>query len=339
MELGTRGGLILLGLVSVLIGLPTALAMEDTRTISSGSYHGYDVTGESDSDRYLQIYFETQGRKLADLYIMNHTEYDKYLNGYDFDPLKSYERTDGVNTSWAQRIKKEEHYIVVDNKDNSRANDARPSGDLTYTLRYTIEDYKAGNDDMKWFGVFMISLFCILPIIIVVLFLYNSGRFLTNRRKTKQGEEPFPDQRTTEQASTGREPEPQPSAYRPRSYEEPSTTRAPPITAGGSSSYRAPPETRPEPMVTKTLRCGSCQAPVKADWKVCPRCETPVTPPQRRPTSCPDCGKPVEGDWKVCPACTAPLPDFGSRPTHCPGCQEPVEPDWKACPRCMHSLD
>lgn len=49
------------------------------------------------------------------------------------------------------------------------------------------------------------------------------------------------------------------------------------------------------------LRCPKCDAMVKEQFVVCPKCGTKLR------ASCPNCATPVEPDWKVCPKCTQPL--------------------------------
>ena len=49
------------------------------------------------------------------------------------------------------------------------------------------------------------------------------------------------------------------------------------------------------------LRCPKCDAPVKEQFVVCPKCGTKLRP------ACPNCAMPVEPDWNVCPKCTQPL--------------------------------
>lgn len=51
------------------------------------------------------------------------------------------------------------------------------------------------------------------------------------------------------------------------------------------------------------LRCPKCDALVKEQFVVCPKCGTKLR------ASCPNCAAPVEPDWKVCPKCTQPLAD------------------------------
>lgn len=51
------------------------------------------------------------------------------------------------------------------------------------------------------------------------------------------------------------------------------------------------------------LRCPQCDAPVKEQFVVCPRCGAKLRP------ACPACAMPVELDWKVCPKCAQPLAD------------------------------
>lgn len=49
------------------------------------------------------------------------------------------------------------------------------------------------------------------------------------------------------------------------------------------------------------LRCPKCDAPVKEQFVICPKCGTKLR------SSCPNCATPIEPDWKVCPKCTQPL--------------------------------
>lgn len=49
------------------------------------------------------------------------------------------------------------------------------------------------------------------------------------------------------------------------------------------------------------LRCPNCDALVKEQFVVCPKCGTKLR------ASCPNCATPVELDWAVCPKCTQPL--------------------------------
>lgn len=51
------------------------------------------------------------------------------------------------------------------------------------------------------------------------------------------------------------------------------------------------------------LRCPNCDAPVKEQFVICPRCGAKLRP------SCPNCAMPVEPDWKLCPKCARPLPE------------------------------
>lgn len=49
----------------------------------------------------------------------------------------------------------------------------------------------------------------------------------------------------------------------------------------------------------------------------------------KRPSVCPVCGEPVKATWKFCPACETPLDSL-----LCPACRQPVKDNWKRCPEC-----
>lgn len=51
------------------------------------------------------------------------------------------------------------------------------------------------------------------------------------------------------------------------------------------------------------LHCPKCDAPVREQFVVCPKCGTKLR------AACSNCAIPVELDWKVCPKCTQPLSD------------------------------
>ena len=52
------------------------------------------------------------------------------------------------------------------------------------------------------------------------------------------------------------------------------------------------------------LRCPQCDAPVREQYVVCPKCGAKLH------AACSNCATPVEPDWKVCPKCTQPLPEI-----------------------------
>ncbi|OGO41623.1 MAG: hypothetical protein A2Z04_00960 [Chloroflexi bacterium RBG_16_57_9] len=48
--------------------------------------------------------------------------------------------------------------------------------------------------------------------------------------------------------------------------------------------------------------CPQCQAPVEADFRVCPACHTQLK------QACPTCARLLRMDWDICPYCAKPLP-------------------------------
>ena len=51
------------------------------------------------------------------------------------------------------------------------------------------------------------------------------------------------------------------------------------------------------------------------------------------PNKCPVCGEPVKANWKICPACETRLQTL-----ICPLCRQPVKENWKRCPECQAFL-
>jgi len=70
---------------------------------------------------------------------------------------------------------------------------------------------------------------------------------------------------------------------------------------GAAGALPPPSATPPPPGETEAPHCRLCRSPVRAEFKVCPYCGTPL----RR--NCPGCGIEVEPAWKVCPQCSADL--------------------------------
>ena len=75
------------------------------------------------------------------------------------------------------------------------------------------------------------------------------------------------------------------------------------------------------PDQTKEKKCPTCGEPIKANWRICPVCETNL-----RDLQCPRCGKPVKENWKRCPECEALLV--------CPVCQARLSGGETRCARC-----
>ncbi|HEY4191000.1 MAG TPA: zinc ribbon domain-containing protein [Candidatus Limnocylindrales bacterium] len=50
------------------------------------------------------------------------------------------------------------------------------------------------------------------------------------------------------------------------------------------------------------LNCPSCEAPIKADWRLCPYCRHELL------VACPKCAQPVDAAWSICPWCVKELP-------------------------------
>ncbi len=73
--------------------------------------------------------------------------------------------------------------------------------------------------------------------------------------------------------------------------------------------------------------CPNCNEPVKAHWKICPVCESPL---EAVKIECPQCGSEVKSSWKVCPEC-------GNR-LICKNCGKRIPRESHKCPVCEQGL-
>ncbi len=369
----------MLGLLGLLQFSPMASAYKDTETLGSGGYKEYDITGLSDSSEYLDFEVEVQGDNEIDIYILNNTEYSKYVNDDYFEPVKLYERTLDRNFTWAQRDPGA-HYLVIDNQDNARRDDAHPSGTLTYMMQYNVEDYKDGDRGLLYMYMFLIACFAIIFIVIVLVLVKGTG-FLVGKIRGRH-DEPDPSTSSvptqvgggqwkgTHASSTSQHPPPPPSpptsttphsGYRPTEPAErrPAERRSEALVperhhdSHPPDSPAGPSVKLPRPVAVSGERVGGVQSD-----------DSPASP-----ELCPDCTNPIKPGWKVCPNCSGtletekpPEPDVCHEcgqtleaewkvcpkctspveepgPTLCPKCENEVEADWKACPICASPLD
>ena len=356
---------------------PFVSSFEDSRTLASGEYHGYDITGYSDSSKYLVFDLDVLGSVDLDIYILNSTEYTNYGRGADFNAIKEYERTLDRNFSWMQR-ESGDHYLVIDNKDNAHSNDARPTGDISYTMGYHTEDYKDGSHSLLWMYVCLAGFLLAVFIVIILVMVKGTGFLVRKVRGRDRGLEPTVSPLPTQVDGGQWRGEPPSSVSGSPAYRH----QPRPPSLGSHSGYRPPDSSgRPPPVpVPDDYRA---QPPFEPSQRPSPKLPRPVgssgvrtidseegenraSSPRSEP--CPGCNNPVKADWKVCPQCSrslvaehAPVPkvcnDCGQTlesewkvcpkcaspvvepgPALCPGCQSEVESDWKACPLCASPL-
>lgn len=348
--------------------LPVASAFEDSRTLSSGDYHGYDITGISDSSKYLDFEVDVQGSIEFDIYILNGTEYSNYANGYDFESFREYEKTLDRNFSWGQDGSGD-HYLVIDNKDNAHRNDARPAGEMSYVMRYHLKDYKDGSSDLLIMYLFLMACFIFVFIIIIVVLVKGTG-FLV-RLVRGRGDQPDPAVHPPPaQVGEGRwggppsSPASQTRPYDPGTQPPASYDPHDPHDHQGHHDHHgndahppsSTPSYRPSPASSSPISKSSVQDRYQdqssqrayvsqgANWPgsaVEPGYEAPKgRTSSASPGLCPGCGDPIKPRWKICPGCSRSLRMEPSPPTKvCHECGQTLGSEWKVCPKCTSPVE
>ncbi len=101
-----------------------------SESIPAGQYYSIEP---DDLETIKEIKYDisvVEGDRV-DIYIMISSEYDRYSRGEDFDPVVQFHNTPGNEGSYMVDDIDETYYVVIDNLDNAKGNDAVPSGDVT----------------------------------------------------------------------------------------------------------------------------------------------------------------------------------------------------------------
>ncbi len=122
----------------------------------------------------------------------------------------------------------------------------------------------------------------------------------------------------------------------PGGYPPPAGGQAPPqmgaaaagAAAGAAVGAGAAPQAR-----AGQAPCTKCGQPVPTNFKFCPSCGTPVSPPQPE-VVCAKCGAKAAAGSKFCPSCGAPM----LQDQTCPKCGVKVPAGSKFCPSCGQQI-
>ncbi len=348
-----------------LLLFPFASAYENSGTLREGQLFRRDVSGESDSSKYLEIRINFTYGKLGDVYILTHDEYDNLSAGRDFEAAKEFERRSSFGFSWMQKDD-DNYYLVIDNADNAHPNDARPNGDLSFEIEYHQEDYK---DDETIWQLWAVAICTTIFIVVVVIVI---ARVVTRliRGPGEQADRGGMAYSSMDVDMNMYSNPPPPSFDGNDRYQSPSdrtlTPPGPPGRAMSSnrdtqSDHRTRPGSPiaeeykpPKPPDGTVERPRSAPPPLPIPSPIADFMDDPITkappatkeddvfpkPPSSRKepdveNKCPECHETIRSDSKIFPHSPTPLK---KRPTICPDCGADVEPDWKACPRCTAAL-
>jgi len=109
---------------------------------------------------------------LVDVYILSSDEFSHYPYG-SFSPFRAREKINSVEFSFTVPDD-QTYYLVIDNYDNSRPNDAQPVGDVTVDYEYTdpLHAIEEAVEAFAWTCIAGIIIGIIVVVLIIVAILY-----------------------------------------------------------------------------------------------------------------------------------------------------------------------
>ena len=160
-----RTVLILAFLGCLLVMLPAAAAAtqktDEFVPVDENERYFLSLMGKDDK---LDVKLTIKSGGPGDLYVMKSSQYYNYQNGDAFLPAAYRENVSGVVTlNWTQPDD-DNYYLVVDNRDNSRATDAYSRSNITYDIYY---DYTS--EDLDEFFAFLGGLFIVVMVIGLII--------------------------------------------------------------------------------------------------------------------------------------------------------------------------
>jgi len=175
--------LLVLGLASTLIS-DTSLAAKETDHVQIEEGETYQLTLPVmvEDNKYSFDIKVNDGYRpgYVDIYILNSEELYEYNAGRRFLPEYSVENTAQVDFTW-ERDDSSIYYLVIDNADNVRPNDAVPNGTLKLELEMETselisEDILEGVRLMVYFGVIVASAI-LAAVTLFLYFRYSKKRY------------------------------------------------------------------------------------------------------------------------------------------------------------------
>jgi hypothetical protein len=110
----------------------------------------------------------TQGGP-GDVYLLKKSEYVKLNDNEPFKPAVAKERINHTKFTW-EKPDDDTYYLVIDNQDNARGNDAIPYEDITYEYTAPIEErHNEVISQQIWMTGLIIAIIIIAATILVVL--------------------------------------------------------------------------------------------------------------------------------------------------------------------------
>ena len=167
-----RGPPVIIMMISLLLICPVPARGQNEKWVVFEDYDGMHITAPDiiEFTRYDRINVEvtvTSGEPV-DVYLLSEKEYQKYTEGEKFKTEIGKQRVNHTKFEW-ENPESGNYYLVIDNIDNIRDNDAVPYDEVTYTYTAPIEErHHEVIMIQKWIGG---AIAAVLVIIIFVVWL------------------------------------------------------------------------------------------------------------------------------------------------------------------------
>ena len=130
----------------LILGLPLCLQADEVAGDAEYHYVRLDYEDHTvytfwiPSGKIPKVEFKLIKGANVDFYILVEEEYYKYVEDLSFSHVVAKENTRRFDDGWGP-YEDVEYYIVIDNKNNSRATDAVPEGRVFYDFEYSFEEH------------------------------------------------------------------------------------------------------------------------------------------------------------------------------------------------------
>ncbi len=151
---------------------PTASAISDSDTLQEDEMVRYLIYNAMSKDDELDVSVTFTSGGPGDVYIMLESEYNKLNSGLNFNAVVTKERVQNVDFEWTMPDD-DQWVLVIDNSDNAHANDAEPTGSLSYDLDYSTID--EGLLALIMGGMVAIVIVLIIVNILILVWIYKDA--------------------------------------------------------------------------------------------------------------------------------------------------------------------